>query len=334
MKKKLSCGAAAFGLLLLPLAGWAQPSLPQFDPTHVYKITGKDGSVLSLPSEGASFSNAAAVYGPIVYSNVARQQWYIQDAGGGLYKLVSRASGMSLYQNNDLGQSYWYTAPRQRPYAGQAGERWAIVPTVSYTRYAIADYLTRGAIGVSGDRDGTYKNEQGETINRIFRDLALSFDSRLEITDVSTNSGVYTITNLATKKLLEMSNATEVQGARVQEWSNANLASQQWVFNDLGTGYFTIVNRNSGQALEIGGSDDQVRTPGTYANQWPLWGGDKQQWRRDYDPATNSYTLTNKASGYVLEIGGGETGDGAPANQWYGWGGTHQKWIIEYVSPN
>lgn len=334
MRKTLSNGAIALGLLLLPFASWAQPALPTFDPTHVYKIVGKDGSVLSVGHGSTGLAKDSEVYGPVAYTGSARQQWYIQQAGGGLYAIINRLTGMSIYQNTKLYEAYWYTAPRQQPFNFEPRERWAIVPTVSYTRFVIADMLTKAAIGFAGDNNGTYINYDGETMNRAFRDLTISNYSRLEIIDVSANSGVYTITNLASGKLLEMGDASENPGDIVQEWSDAHLASQQWVFNDLGTGYFTITNRNSGQALEIGGDDNQVRTAGTHANQWPLWGGDKQQWRRDYDAATNSYTLTNKASGFVLEIGGGATHDGAPANQWYGWGGRNQKWVLQYVGPN
>ncbi|HEX8348805.1 MAG TPA: RICIN domain-containing protein, partial [Hymenobacter sp.] len=237
-----------------------------------------------------------------------------------------------------MSESYWYTAPKQQRYASQQRERWAIVRTDSDTKYIIADALTRAAIGFAGDNDPPSANVNGEIFHRIFRDLTIKKEfSHLSIVDVSTNSGVYTLTNLGSGKLLEVGGATEDQGARVQQWgkNEPNTAHQQWILRDLGTGYYTIVNRNSLQALEIGGDDAQVRTPGRHANQWPLSGADKQQWRLEYDPATSAYTLTNKASGYVLEIGGGDTSsNGVAANQWHGWGGQNQKWVLTYVGPN
>lgn len=97
-------------------------------------------------------------------------------------------------------------------------------------------------------------------------------------------------------------------------------ANQEWNIMATGTGVYKIVNRNSSQALEIGGSSWNMEQPGSVAHQWTDWGGKNQQWLFQPVYGSNVYfTITNANSGQVLEIGGGapiNVQPGAIANQW------------------
>ncbi|WP_159888605.1 glycoside hydrolase [Paenibacillus puerhi] len=60
----------------------------------------------------------------------------------------------------------------------------------------------------------------------------------------------------------------------LSEWTNA--ASQQWIFSTFGNGEYTIINRESGTLLEIGGFST---TNGAKAGAYAANGGANQSWR-------------------------------------------------------
>ena len=90
-----------------------------------------------------------------------------------------------------------------------------------------------------------------------------------------------------------------------------------------GSGYYKIVNRNSGQVLDI--------TSGSTANgglaiQWPYDSGANQQWQ---EVAVNGgYKLVNRNSGKVLDDPGGTKTTGTQLDQWSDTNGSNQWWNL------
>lgn len=102
-------------------------------------------------------------------------------------------------------------------------------------------------------------------------------------------------------------------------------------------GVYTISNKKSGQALEIGGGGEASLTEGTLANQWPYTGAANQQWNIEYLGSFNNdarYKIVNRNSGLALEIGDGKYNiEGATINQWPYYGHSWQQWEF-YKVPN
>jgi endoglucanase len=88
--------------------------------------------------------------------------------------------------------------------------------------------------------------------------------------------------------------------------------------------YYSIVNRNSGKALDVNGSSINN---GTSIIQWDYYGGNNQQWQIVDNGAGYSQIL-NRNSGKALDINGASLDDGAALIQWTYYGGNNQQWSI------
>jgi hypothetical protein len=75
--------------------------------------------------------------------------------------------------------------------------------------------------------------------------------------------------------VLEISNGSSADGARVVQTTDAGRPSQQWSLAQDPGGFIHLLNRASGKALE---SSYQVTTDGSPLDQYPYWGGTNQQW--------------------------------------------------------
>lgn len=97
--------------------------------------------------------------------------------------------------------------------------------------------------------------------------------------------GYFTIRNRNSGQVLEIGGATpDAQGTAANQYSYWGGANQQWQLLPYGApvmvNTYRIINRRTGQALEIGGSD--TKSAGKPANQWPFWGGNNQLWLINY----------------------------------------------------
>ena len=90
-----------------------------------------------------------------------------------------------------------------------------------------------------------------------------------------------------------------------------------------GSGYYRIVNRNSGQVLDISGGST---ADGGIAIQWPSNGGANQQWQEV--SANGGYKLVNRNSSKVLEVPAGSTTNGTQLDQRTDSNGANQRWNL------
>jgi subtilase family serine protease len=87
--------------------------------------------------------------------------------------------------------------------------------------------------------------------------------------------------------------------------------------------YYKIINRNSGQALDITGGST---ANGGAAIQWPYSGGANQQWQ---EVAVNGgYKLVNRNSGLLLDDPGFSATTGTALDQWADTNGANQWWNL------
>jgi lysophospholipase L1-like esterase len=90
-----------------------------------------------------------------------------------------------------------------------------------------------------------------------------------------------------------------------------------------GTIYYKLVNRNSGQVLDISGGST---ANGGVAIQWPYSGGYNQQWQ---EVAVNGgYKLVNRNSGKLLDDPGASKTNGTQLDQWSDTNGSNQWWNL------
>ncbi|MFD0856292.1 RICIN domain-containing protein, partial [Actinomadura adrarensis] len=89
-------------------------------------------------------------------------------------------------------------------------------------------------------------------------------------------------------------------GANVQQWGCNGTSAQDWQFTEVGGGYYTLVNPNSGKCLDIDGTDGAGMGDGDNVWQWDCNGSEGQQWLPEKKPG--GYWLKSKRSGKCLSI--------------------------------
>lgn len=90
------------------------------------------------------------------------------------------------------------------------------------------------------------------------------------------------------------------------------------------SGTYTLVNRNSGKALDAA---KQGTADGTPVIQWTRNGGGNQQWR--ITPAGGGYsTVTGVSSGKALDVPAAAKVAGTPLDLWTVNGGANQQWLV------
>ncbi|WP_150273851.1 pectate lyase [Paenibacillus tepidiphilus] len=90
-------------------------------------------------------------------------------------------------------------------------------------------------------------------------------------------------------------------------------------------GLYKIINRNSGQAMEV---YNWAHENGANVSQWSDLGGDNQLWRF-VSVGSGYYQIINANSGRALEVYQYSTADGANIVQWQNINGYNQHWKLE-----
>ena len=139
-------------------------------------------------------------------------------------------------------------------------------------------------------------------------------------------SGVYTIGNAADVNYrLDVNAQSRDSGANVHIWSAHNANSQKWIFWNMGNGYYTIENLNSGKYLDVPYGN---KAAGTNIWQCNYIGGDPQQWRV-VNNGDGTCTLVSKLGNVALDMnGGGQPANGTNIQIWDRNNSTAQKWVL------
>jgi hypothetical protein len=132
---------------------------------------------------------------------------------------------------------------------------------------------------------------------------------------------------------LDVSGASQQDGAPVIQWWENDNANQQWYFEQTPDGNYWIVNENSGLCL----TSDLVAGDGVY--QWPcndpqgkpgdVNAPNGQEWSTSMGPPSGGWTcstIENVASGLYLDVYGDSIDADATIDTWYGNGGWNQCW--------
>jgi lysophospholipase L1-like esterase len=93
------------------------------------------------------------------------------------------------------------------------------------------------------------------------------------------------------------------------------------------SGYYKLISRNSGQALDVVG---QSTANSALVDQWPYSGTANQQWNI-VSVGGGYYKLLNRNSGQALDVAGQSTANGAAVDQWPDSGTANQQWNIVSV---
>ncbi|WP_326952414.1 non-reducing end alpha-L-arabinofuranosidase family hydrolase [Amycolatopsis sp. NBC_01286] len=113
-------------------------------------------------------------------------------------------------------------------------------------------------------------------------------------------------------RCLDVSNASQADGALLQIYDCSGGANQQWT--STSGGQLTVYG---GKCLDVPGG----ATTGTRVQIWTCHGGANQQWRVNSDG-----TIAGVQSGLCLDVTGAATANGTAVALWTCNGGSNQKW--------
>lgn len=351
MKTSVYALAALLCLLLTPFASRAFSPIPG----HVYEIRNRyTGRSLEVGGGDRNVDgHGVNLWG---YWGGAHQQWQFERIGttGNEYKITNRNSRQALQMDGSI-QAITDRISEVRQSWSSGGNVWNFVdqPAPSGGVTISRRYVLTGGGGTSApfllrtNAPYGYPNTSYSGLDTVVASPNADDHPDQFVWDIIDRSaatpGVFRIMNVNSGKALS---AGEDNGVSQQPmWY---LAGQEWTFSDYNAdGYLSIISRNTGQVLEIGGGDwDQ---PGANANVWDGYGHAWQQWRLVSTDGFNRQLtvqeifttgipckLLNRHSGLVLEIGGTasqQAQDGRAANQWYDYNHPWQQWNI-YIDSN
>jgi hypothetical protein len=120
-----------------------------------------------------------------------------------------------------------------------------------------------------------------------------------------------------------------IDGAKPAGWINAQFDNLMIapLAPPVTVATYVIVNRNSGDVLEVQG---QSVAEGAPVDQWPHNGGAHQQWQLAGD-GSGAFTLINVKSAKLLDVPGGSAAPGTQLDQaaaTTGGGGVNQRWQV------
>ena len=117
----------------------------------------------------------------------------------------------------------------------------------------------------------------------------------------------------------------------VVHYSNGGIggqANQKFIINDLGTGYFSIVNVNSGKCLEV---KDASTSNFAIIQQWTYSGANNQQWSIT-SMGDGYFKIINRNSGKCMDVKDFSTSSGGIIHQYTFANTANQLWQLNKVN--
>ncbi|MHB8629242.1 MAG: arabinofuranosidase catalytic domain-containing protein [Aggregatilineales bacterium] len=141
------------------------------------------------------------------------------------------------------------------------------------------------------------------------------------IVSVGYSGGTRKIVGQQSSKCVDVQQPNTQPGANVDLWTCNGFAWQNWTFNDLHNGYFTVVSQNSGLCLDVTSAS---KSAGANVEQWTCNGQANQNW--SWTANGSFHKMVNQNSGMCLDVVGQGTTDGTNIDQWTCNGQANQNW--------
>ena len=233
--------------------------------------------------------------------SVAQQKFYIKYDGNGYYTIKNVNSGKLLDVAN--GQTERGTNVWQWTSNSTDAQKWVISKT-SDGYYNIISKLSGINLEVAGG-----KNLNGTNVQINFENNAKNQKFKFIETKVGAKTianGTYEITSkIASNMLLDVSGGSNIDGANVQIWADANEKQQKFEATYLENGNYKILCKKSGKALtvsETGTAYSSNVYQSTYLER------PNQKWRIEKN--NNEYYIVSEYNGRYLDVAGGSSENG------------------------
>lgn len=137
---------------------------------------------------------------------------------------------------------------------------------------------------------------------------------------------LYSILNLGTGKVLDVTGGSTQAGTQLQQWGYAGSSNQQFYVRSAGNGYWNLVAKNSGMLADV-----QARSTaeGAAVIQSASNGGTNQQWQLKQS-TTGAYNIVAVHSGKSLSVA--DANSGSKIYQATDTASGNQRWFLNPVS--
>lgn len=274
-----------------------------------------NSSVISI--SGASTDDEANV---LLYANERHDNQYFdfEYLGNGYYKITAKHSGKVLdvyWEKMEAGanvqQYYWNNGDNQQWVVKDAGDGYFYIISKSNSLYMDV----YGGVASNDVNIDTYTGHGGtsEKWKLIPAGEQSVADGKYQICTVLDDSSVISI-----------SEASKDACANALLYANENHKNQVFNFEYQGDGYYKIIARHSGMALDVYNSE---QSSGANVEQYPWKNSDNQKWV--VKPAGDGYYyIVSKGNGLYLDVYGGVAVNDANIDTYFGHGGASEKWRL------
>ena len=291
-------------------------------PEGTYYLRPTSDSSLAMDVLGGSDKDGANVQ-LYSFNQTTAQQWKITyNSVTDDYNIINVASGKALDVDgagDDDGTNIQSWEANQT-----CAQRWKMIRT-SKDNVKILSSCSQKALDVDG---ASFK--KGTNI-QLWRDNETSAQNwSIMPVDTLYDEGIFVIeSKINESKVVDISGGIRNAGddSNIQVWVDNNTGAQRWVIKKDANGYFSVVNAQSGRALDVEGGSAKDganihlwRTNNTCAQKWKILKNS------DY-----SYTFISACSNSVLDLTGAKASDGSNI-QLYGGNNTKaQKWTLKKI---
>jgi hypothetical protein len=250
------------------------------------------------------------------YTGTASQQWQLTGDGSGWLTVTNVASGKVL--DVPGGSTSPGTQLEQWTANGGTNQQWQLRPNGDGT-YQIFGRKAGLVAGVGGG-----STAEGAAVIQ-WTPLSVP-DQSWSLVPVVVSGANYALFNHNSGMALDVNGESTSDGGLIIQWPYHNGNNQKWRFLSVGSGWYEVVNVNSGKAVEAPNTSQS-----TQLDQRTYAGGTNQQWQV-VSTAGGYYTLVNRATGFLADVTGASTTQGASVIAWPANAGANQQWQLQLVS--
>jgi Ricin-type beta-trefoil lectin domain-like len=173
----------------------------------------------------------------------------------------------------------------------------------------------------------------GKTTQQLTNNTISDFAPKISVTAPvvvpEIANGTYLIQNKLNGKYLNRTNAKTTNGTLIQVWGCSTCQENKWIATRLADGSYEIAAINApAQALDVTSTAE-----GAALQMWYFWGqGNNQKFYLVKGAAGTFYIAPLSAPGKVLEVGAGQTANGAKVVQRTLTATTNQQWVFVPVN--
>ena len=184
------------------------------------------------------------------------QQWVLQDAGNGYFYIMSKCNDLYL----DVSTGSTKEGTNIQVYEGNR--------TVAQKFQLIKDEVNKSEKTIE---EGIYQIHPKINENRIIQvesaTRQLQIENQTEI--INTNNrfkieylrnGYYTVKELRNGQNVTVENGGKVNGTKIKVQNQDNSTKQEWIIKQTADGYFNIIARCNGLAMDLTGNTDKLGT--------------------------------------------------------------------------